>query len=47
MATDKTIIMADDSDSFFTDSDTPELSADYSALTQVYESRKYERTYCN
>ena len=32
--------MTDDSDSFFTDSDTPELSADYSALTQVYESRK-------
>lgn len=32
--------MAYDSDSFFTDSDTPELSADYSALTQVYESRK-------
>ena len=32
--------MACDSDSFFTDSDTPELSDDYSALTQVYESRK-------
>ena len=32
--------MAYDSDSFFTDSDTPELSDDYSALTQVYESRK-------
>ena len=32
--------MTDDSDSFFTDSDTPELCADYSALTQVYESRK-------
>lgn len=32
--------MTDDSDSFFTDSDTPELSADYSALTLVYESRK-------
>lgn len=32
--------MAYDSDSFFTDSDTPELSPEYSALTQVYESRK-------